>query len=89
MENNDFEKKCIRKFCGIEGQIAVIRTEQQHMEKDITEIKNEVKKLNGKVVKACVNNAIMRGETGIWMWITRAGMIAIVGGLVTKLFALW
>ena len=89
MENNDFEKKCIRKFCGIEGQIGIIRTEQQHMEKDITEIKNEVKKLNGKVVKACVNNARLRGETGTWVWITRAGILAITGGLVTKLFALW
>jgi hypothetical protein len=89
MSNRAFEKECIKKFGKIEGQIDVVRTEQQYMKEDITEIKGDVKDLRFKVTKACVNGAAARGETGIWIWVTRAGLIAIVGGLVTKLFALW
>ena len=89
MSNRVFEKECIKKFGKIEGQIEVFQNEQQHMKEDITEIKGDVKDLSSKVIKAYVNGATTRGETGIWIWVIRAGLIAIVGGLVTKLFALW
>jgi hypothetical protein len=89
MSNRVFEKECIKKFGKIEGQIEVFQNEQQHMKEDITEIKGDVKDLSSKVIRACMNGTAIRSETGIWIWITRAGMIAVVGGLVTKLFALW
>lgn len=89
MSNRAFEKECIRKFGKLEGQIEVVRTEQQYMKDDITDIKRDVKDMGSKVTRACVNNAVTRTESKVWLWITRTGLIAVVGGLVTKLFALW
>ena len=86
---NKFEKECIEKFGVLSGQIGIIHTEQKYMQNDITLLKADVGTIKDTLINSKVNNACSHAETSVWMWIMRVGMVAIVGGLVSKMFSLW